>query len=209
MIKLYAIFPYDRSAKVRWLLTQMGIPFEDRWLDREKSEHESPEYLRVNPMGRVPAVEIDGRAMIESDAICQYLADRHLEKKMAPPLDSPERAEYQQWMHFAGASLQSVQTRIQIVEDIPAGEVFEAKQAAVLEDLRDAAFMLERALARRETLLASGFSAADICVGYHLYFLYMWPELETVLRDFPRVGAYFERLKQHPAALKAQVFSYN
>lgn len=208
-IKLYSVFTYDRSAKPRWLLEELGVPYQDHWLKRE--ELESPEYLRINPMGRVPTLEIDGRRMIESDAICAYLADRFAAKdgrKLAPAPESPERMEYLQWMSFVGGAVQALQTRIQIVEDIPPGELYDTKFKSIQGDLRDVGAMLSIPLERSPTLLASGFSAADACLGYHLYFLYMWPELSSILADFPHVGAYLARLKQRPAAIRAQAFSY-
>ncbi len=206
--RLHGIYPYDRSAKARWLLAELGISHEDRWLDRETREFEKPEYLALNPMGRIPVLEIDGQAMFESGAICSYLADRHFDKGLAPALDSPERAIYQQWMYFAASTLDPIQAKIMIIEDIPAGEVQKSKESEIQEELRDAMQALDRTLSRGDYLVGNRFTAADICVSYQALWLTLWPELESVMKLYPRVLAYIERMKSRPAAIQAKVFSY-
>jgi glutathione S-transferase len=85
-IRLHGNAPFDRGGKVRWLLREMGVTYEDRWLDSEKNEIESPAFLKLNPMGRIPVAEIGDRVLFESGAICAYLSDLHLDKGMAPAL---------------------------------------------------------------------------------------------------------------------------
>lgn len=207
-IRLYGFATFDRSAKVRWLLTEMGIAFEDRWLDNEKKEQESPAFLKLNPMGRIPVAEIGEQVMFESGAICAYLADLHLDKGMAPALTAPERADYQKWMYFASATVDAIQSRIMIIEDIPPGEVQKAKEKALQEELRDALAALDQALSKSSFLVGNRFSAADICVSYQLFWLRLWPELKTVMDSYPRVEAYLDRMVARPVAQSAKVFAY-
>jgi glutathione S-transferase len=207
-IRLYGMRDYDRSAKVRWLLNEMGLPYEDRWLDRQKMEHESPEYLRVNPMGRVPAAVIGDRIMVESAAICAYLADLHPEKGFAPAPGAPDRMEYMQWLFFSAQNFDVFQTRIMVIEDIPPGDYFEKKRSALLSDVDDASSLLERTLSRSNYLVGDRFTNADIGMGYHLYWCRLWPELDEVISKYPGVLAYVERLQARPAAVKAKAFSY-
>jgi glutathione S-transferase len=208
LIRLHGAFPFDRGAKARWLMTEMGVAYEDRWLDAEKNEFENPEFLRINPLGRVPAMEIGDQKMFESGAICAYLSDLFLDKGMAPGLTAPERADYQKWMYFAASTIDTFQTRIMIIEDIPAGEYKSEKQEALLTELKDACGVLQNVLTKNSFLVANRFSTADICVSYHLYWLNLWPELESVMKKFPAVGAYLERMAAMPSAKKADVFSY-
>ncbi len=208
MITIYGIEPYDRSAKARWLLTEMGVPFENRWLDRKKNERESPEYLKINPMGTVPLLQVGEQYLFESGAICAYLADHFPEKDMAPAVSSPKRASYQQWMYFASVTLDTAQVRIMVIEDIPAGEVQKKKETQLQADLQDACEALDRTLSHSSYLVGNKFTAADICISYHLYWCKLWPELNGVISRFHHVEAYLERMKNRPAALKAQVFSY-
>jgi glutathione S-transferase len=207
-ITLYGLTAYDRSGKARWLLNELGIEHADYWLDRETREHEGEAFLKINPLGRSPAMQIEGKTIFESGAICAYLADRFIEGKMAPALSSPERLEYQQWMYFAAATVDSLVGRIMIIEDIPPGEVFQAKEAAFTSELTDACELLNDKLSKNDYLLASGFSAADICVSYHLYVLNLWPEVKVIVDRLPHLIAYLERVQKRPAAEKSKVFSF-
>lgn len=208
LIRLYGLASFDRGAKARWLLTEMGVKFEDHWLDRDKKEQESPAFLKLNPMGRVPVAEIGDQVLFESGAICAYLADLHLDKGMAPALSAPERAEYQKWMYFASATVDAIQGKIMIIEDIPPGEVHTAKEKALQEELRDSLEALDQVLSKSSFLVGNRFGAADICVSYQLFWLGLWPELKLVMDAFPRVGAYIDRMVARPVAQSAKVFNY-
>jgi len=205
-ITLYGINHYDRSGKIRWLLEELGVAYEDHWLDVEKNERDEGAYLNVNPLGRVPAIVIDDRPMIESGAICSYVADRFSQKGLAPALTAKERLDYLQWMYFA-VSVDSFASRIGIIEDIPAGEVAEKKMGDFLAEVRDLVGFLEKSLNKKEYLVEK-FSAADVCVSYHLYVASLWPEVKAVVDAHPQVVSYLARLKQRPAAQKSKVFSY-
>lgn len=208
VLRLTGLISYDRSAKVRWLLTELGIDFEDRFLDRQKKEHETPDFLKLNPMGRVPVLEMGKQVMFESGAICAFLADQYMERGLAPALDSPDRALYQQWMYFAASTLDMFQIRVMIIEDIPAGKIQTEKLTALQSDLRDAMMTLQHTLSKNQYLVGNSFTAADLCVVYHLDWCKLWPELENIMQDFPQVMKYLERVKNRPASLKANVFSY-
>jgi glutathione S-transferase len=208
MIRIHGAFTFDRGAKTRWLLTELGVPYEDRWLNLEAAENETPEYLKINPMGRVPAIEIGDTTLFESGAICAYLADYFQDGGLAPAIHSPDRAKYEQWMYFAASTIDPIQTRIMIIEDIAEGEVRAKKESALLQDFRDALHAMDQTLAKTSFLVANRFTAADICVSYHLYWTTLWPELDVIVLEFPRVGAYLQRMKEMPSAVKAKVFSY-
>ena len=208
LIKFFGAFPFDRGGKARWLLEEMGVSYENSWLDVDQGEHESELYLQVNPLGRVPAMQINGQSMIESGAIVAFLADHFLEKAFAPPLDSPERMLYQQWMYFAASTIDPLQSRIMVVEDIPPGEIFTQKETALLSEAKDAFQFLDQALTKNPFLLKSGFSAADICVSYHLYFLQLWPEFKNLIDECKHLARYLELLRDRPAAIRSKVFTY-
>jgi glutathione S-transferase len=209
LIRIHGAFPYDRGAKSRWLLTELGVPFENHWLRADAGELEKPAHLRLHPMGRIPAMEYGDTTMFESGAMCAYLADQFIDRGLAPQLSSPHRAKYQQWMYFAASTLDPVQTRIMVIEDIPAGEIRTTKEAALLGEFRDAVSALDQTLSKSPFLVEGRFSAADICVGYHLYWTMLWPELETIVCEFPSVVAYLDRLKNLPSAIESKVFSYS
>ncbi len=208
LIRLYGLVPYDRGGKARWLLTEMGVKFEDRWLDRDSKENEGPAFLKLNPMGRVPVAEVGDQVLFESGAICAYLADLHLDKGMAPAFSAPERADYMKWMYFASSTVDSIQSRIMVIEDIPPGEVHAAKEKALQDELRDGLEALDQVLSKDSFLVGNRFGAADICVSYHLFWLRLWPELNSVVDAFPRVGAYIDRMVTRPAAVSTKVVAY-
>lgn len=204
LIRLYCNAPFDRGAKVRWLLNEMDLKYEDCWLDGEKKEIESPAYLKMNPMGRVPVVEIDGRALFESGAICAYLSDLYLDKGMAPALNSPERGEYQKWMYFASATIDSLQWRYELIEDIQPNIVRREKEKVLQDELRDALEAIDQVLSKGSFLVGSRFSTADICMSYQLYWLRFGPELKSVMDTFPRVETYIDCMFARPAAKTSQ-----
>ncbi len=199
-VRLHGNATFDRGGKARWLLNEMGVTYEDRWLDVASRESKSPAFRKLHPLGRVPVAEIGDHVMFESGAICAYLADLHLDKGMAPALDIPERAKYQQWMYFASATIDSMQFRMEIVDDIPAGDVRAAKVKALQEELHDAHVALDKVLAKDSFLVGDRFSTADICVSYQLYWLRFSPELKSVMDKFPRVRDYIDRMFARPAA---------
>ena len=97
-LKLHYV-PQTRAGRVRFVLEELGVPFE--LLRMEAKDTKSPEYLKVNPLGHVPALVDGDTTVIESAAICMYLADKFPEKKLAPPPGTPERAAYYQWIVYA------------------------------------------------------------------------------------------------------------
>ena len=204
-VRIHGFFPYDRGAKSRWLLTELNVSFETRWLDVDAGELDSPEYHKLNPMGRVPAMELDGRLYLESTGICATLADRF--PGLAPTLTSPDRAEYQQWMYFSTSTLDVFTTAIMIIEDIPAGELHTAKLDRLLEHVDDAFGALERTLSKNDYLVGNRFSAADICVSYGLTWMQLWPEFGAAFAKYPSIARYLARLGARPAAIESKALT--
>jgi glutathione S-transferase len=183
---------------VRWLLEEMGLAYEDKQLSYDKKEHKGPEYLKINSMGTVPAVEIDGKLMIESVAICAYLADKHQDKKMAPALDSQERMDYMQWMFFIPATVEPI-----LVEGFKASEENRSQvMAKMKEDIQPSLDLMSKALAGKDYLVGNQFSAADIIVSTALCYAQNFQLLEG--RD--NLLSYFQNMKQRAAAEKSGVF---
>ena len=106
MYKLY-YYPGNSNLAPHMLLEEIGAPYELELIDRNKNAHNSPEYLRLNPSGRIPVL-IDGDLVLfETAAICLHLADRHPEANLAPPLGTPERATYYKWLIYLTNTLQA------------------------------------------------------------------------------------------------------
>ena len=198
MIKLYHS-PMSRSVRVVWLLEELGLPYE---LVSAPLEPPAPRpFAQKNPTGKVPAIEDDGVTMFESGAIVEYVLEKYGEGRLAPPVGSPLRGPFLQWIHFAEATaftgLGNVAWHTLFKQD--ADRVAEA-----LEDYRTWARAsletLERHLADRDHLLGADFSGADVMVGYTVL---VAKGFGMVGEDLPAVAAYLGRLTERPALRRA------
>lgn len=104
----------------------------------------------------------------------------------------------------SSATIDSIQWRMEIVEDIPQGAVQSEKGKKLQDELRDALEAIDQTLAKSYCLVGTHFSTAEICVSYQLYWLRFSPELKSVMDTFPRVGAYIDRMFGRPAAETAK-----
>lgn len=106
MLTLYTA-PGTAGLHVHWLLLELGLPHELRFLDLKAGEHKQPEYLALNPAGVVPTLVLDdGTPIIESAAIAMHLADLAPETGFAPAPGTRERALYLQWYVYLANALQ-------------------------------------------------------------------------------------------------------
>ena len=106
MYKLY-YYPGNASMAPHMLLEELGVAYELILVDREKNAHQSAEYLKLNPNGRIPTL-IDGELILyETAAICLHLVDRHPHAGFAPAIGSLERAEFYKWLIYLTNTLQA------------------------------------------------------------------------------------------------------
>lgn len=189
----------DRSDRVRWLLEELNVPYTDTFLKKANGDLNTPEYRKLNPLGRTPTLVDQGPAIFESGAICLYLADKFSEKKLAPPANSPERAEYLQWMVWSVASLECVIARMfshfSTPEQKTETHAFVKQQCEVLK------LALNLVLEKQDYILKSGFSAADIMLAAIIPGAW-----DYLVEPNPAIKKYMERMKARPAAIKVKVF---
>lgn len=198
-MKLYHC-PQTRSIRIYWLLEELGVPYELVRLDFTPASLKDPEYLKVNPLGKIPTIQDGDLTMFESGAILEYILEKYGKGRLAPAPGAPARGPFLQWVHFAEA------TAMPPLADIAQHSLFKPESErlpAVVADARNklAAVLdvLEKALAGKQYLLGAEFSAADIMMGYSLL-LTKWFGL---LSDtYPNVVAYLQRLEQRPALQK-------
>jgi glutathione S-transferase len=199
MMKLY-FAPKTRSTRPRWMLEELGIPYELVTVDLSKGEHKRPDYLRVHPMGSVPALEDDGQAVFESAAILQHLADRHPEKGLAPAVGTAARGEYYAWMMFCMATLEpALATVASHTHFLPEAERVPSEAERGRKRFAELARMLEEKLRGRDFLVGDGFTAADVLLASILG----WARGSGLLADFPGLQAYVQRHMARPAAQRA------
>src|SRR3954462_5794306 len=118
MIKLYWS-PRSRSISAIWLLEETGLPYERVLTDISIGEQKRPEYLAINPMGKVPGLQDGDAALGEAAAICAYIADRYPETKLAPDVTDPLRAKYLQWLFFSPGCIEPAIIQIFTKIEIP------------------------------------------------------------------------------------------
>jgi glutathione S-transferase len=193
-----------RSARVIWLLEELGVPYELEAIDFKREFLQSPAYLRLHPLGKIPVVQDGPITLFESGAIVEYFLEKYGEGRLAPAPATPERAEYLQWFHFGEASLAAHVSEI-VHERFgsPAGAPG-APNSPILalgrERLARALAVVDQALRGRAYICGDAFTAADIMISYGITMARIVRELPA---EFANVGAYLERLKQRPAYERA------
>lgn len=105
---MYKLFYYPRNASFapHMLLAEMELDYELILVDRKIEAQKNPEYLKLNPTGRIPTLIVDGEPIYESAAICLLLCERHPHKNLIPPSGTLERAKFYQWLFYLTATLQ-------------------------------------------------------------------------------------------------------
>lgn len=188
-----------RSMRSLWLLYELGIEFELHTLGFDMASLRTPEYLAISPLGRVPCLVDGDLTLFESGAICQYLCETYDNRNLHRGAGNPERWQWLQWLHFAetmavhGASL--VQQKVFVAPEAQSSVVKKLESKRLLKSLE----VINEVLMGQDYLLASGFSAADIAVGYSVHLASNFVDF-SVLEGTTR---YLGELRQRPAFIKA------
>lgn len=184
--------PMSRGRIIRWMLEEVGQPYETKVLHWETGDAKAAEYLAINPMGKVPAIVHDGEVVTECAAICAYLADAFPDSGLAPPAHSPLRAPYYRWLFFgAGPIEQAVAAKAVNLE--PTIEQRRSLGFGCIEDVLGA---VEGAVKDRVYLVGEGFTAADLYLASHL----SWGMNFGTIEKRSAFETYVERHLQRPAA---------
>ena len=158
--------PQSRGRIVRWMLEEIGEPYRTVLLDYGGAMR-GPEFLAINPMGKVPALQHGDVVVTETAAICAYLADAFAPAGLAPSCDSPLRGAYYRWLFFAAGPLEAAVSNRALGFVVPS----ERKGMIGYGSYEETLATLEAVVrARGPYLLGSRFSAADVYVGSHLAF---------------------------------------
>jgi glutathione S-transferase len=187
-LKLYHAAP-SRSATVRWMLEEIGEPYELAVLNLKAGDQQDPTYRVLNPMGKVPTLVADGIAISEVAAICSFLADAYPKAGLAPAIGDPRRGPYLKWLFFAPSCLEPAMID-KALNRAPA-----PRTMAGWADYDTAIGVLREALADSPYLLGDQFTAADVVVGATV----RWGVLFKLLPEEPEFKAYIERLSARPA----------
>jgi glutathione S-transferase len=179
MLKLYG-GAQSRAAIARWYLEELQVPYEFVQLDMRAGAHRQPDFLAINPFGKVPAI-VDGDCQLwESGAILLYLA----EKQGQLPESICDRAKLTQWVLFANATL--------------GPGIFNS--ASREQEMPKLLTPLNQLLKEQPFIMGTDFTVADVAVGSILAFLPMM--LGINYNDYPAVNQYIKRLSERPAYKK-------
>jgi glutathione S-transferase len=198
-MKLY-FSPRSRAVRPRWLLEELGVPYELVRVDLAAGEQKKPEHLAVHPHGAVPALVDGDLKLFESAAICAHLADKYPEKHLAPPLGTTDRALYYQWLVYSVATLEPpiLQVFLNTIM-LPEAQRSAAAAAEGRKGAEACAQVLEKALAGKSFLVGDHLTAADVMIASTLG----WAQMMGILGGHPDLEAYVGRLMQRPAAQRA------
>jgi glutathione S-transferase len=185
--------PMSRGRIVRWMLEEAGQPYRTELLDFATMK--SPDYLTINPMGKVPAIRHGDTVVTECAAICAYLADAFPESGLAPALSDPARGVYYRWLFFAAGPIEAATTNRSLGFVVPAGREGMAGYGSY-ETTID---VLEQAVSKSGYIVGEQFTAADVYVGSQIGFGLRFGSLEKR----PAFERYWARISSRPAAVRA------
>jgi glutathione S-transferase len=183
--------PQSRGRIVRWMLEEVGAPYETEIVayDRMKDE----DYLSLNPMGKVPAIRHRGHVVTECAAICAYLADVFPEAQLAPRDD--EKADYYRWMFFAAGPIEAAVSN-QAMGWVPTPE---RERMFGYGNLDRVVSVLDTLLGSRDYICGDRFTAADVYVGSQI----MFPMQFNMLPEKDGFARYRDRLTSRDAYRRA------
>jgi glutathione S-transferase len=188
----------SRSHRIVWLCEEPGIDCELVKHLRDPDSQRAPDSLKqVHPLGKAPLIEHNGQMIGESEAIIEYTCNVCAEGRLSVPPTSPEYGPYQQWLAFSEGSL-FPGLLVDLVDAWTGRGNPDLMGFFDVETAKNHRFV-EDALTGQHYLLPSGFSAADVNLGWALEF----SECRGWLRDYPALQAYVERLRARPGYGKA------
>jgi len=187
--------PMSRGRIVRWMLEEVGQPYRTDVLDFGPPMN-TPAYLALNPMGKVPTLSHGDTVVAECAAICAYLADAFPASGLAPAPGHPARGPYYRWLFFAAGPLEAAVTNKAMGFEVPP----ERKGMVGYGDLSKVLATLEAAVRERDYLVGTTFSAADVYVCSHLN----WGMQFGTIERRPEFERYCAGLTSRPAAVRAR-----
>ncbi|HEY2482800.1 MAG TPA: glutathione S-transferase family protein [Caulobacteraceae bacterium] len=186
--------PQSRGRIARWMLEEVGVPYRTEIMGYDGAM-KRPEYLAINPMGKVPAIRHGDVIVTEGAAICAYLADAFPEAGLAPPHGDKARGPYYRWLFFGAGPVEAAASNKSLGVDSTGKEVQlgYGSMALVLD-------ALEGAVTGRDYLAGDQFTAADVYTGSHIGWGMQFGSLERR----PAFERYWQRITNRPAAVRAR-----
>ena len=190
-ITLFELQP-TRSARARWTLLELGVPFESI---EGREVFAMPELAEIHPLSKLPALRDAGRPLFESAAICNWLADSHPQAGLVAPSGTWARALHDQWVAFTLSEVEAflwhtARNLFVLPEEERVPAVYPQNEAAAKRGLA----VFDAHLADKEWLVEDRFSLTDIFAGYAI----CWSQWQGLMAGLPHLDAYVERLQARP-----------
>jgi len=193
-LTLYHASP-SRSSVVLWMLEELGQPYDLKLLSLKQGDNLKPDYLAINPMGKVPALKHGDTVITEAAAICTYLADEFPQARLNIPIGAPGRGVYLKWLFFGPSCIEPAV----IDRAAPRKEV--ARRGMLgYGDFDTVMNVAAQAVAKGPWLMAEQFTAADVIIGSNIRFGMMF----KMIPERKEFTAYAARIAARPAAQRAE-----
>jgi glutathione S-transferase len=193
-LTLYHASP-SRSSIALWMLEEIGQPYDIKLITLSKGENLKPDYLAINPMGKVPALKHGDTIITEVAAICTYLADEFPDKKLNVPVGSPKRGVYLKWLFFGPGCMEPA------VIDRAAPRKEEARRAMLgYGDFDTTMNVVAKAVEKGPWLMGEQFTAADVVIGSNI----RWGTMFKLIPERKEFLDYAARVAARPAAKRAE-----
>jgi glutathione S-transferase len=193
-LTLYHAAP-SRSSIVLWMLEELGEPYEIKLIKLSAGDNMKPDYLAINPMGKVPALNHRGTIITEVAAICTYLADAFPEKKLNIPVGTPRRGVYLKWLFFGPGCMEPA------VIDRAAPRKEEARRGMLgYGDFDTTMNVVAKAVEKGPWLMGEQFTAADVVIGSQI----RWGMMFKMLPERKEFADYSARIAARPAVQRAE-----
>ncbi len=176
------------------MLEEVGIPYTVETMEFGP-DMKTPEYLAINPMGKVPAIKHGNTVVTEVAAICASLADQFPEKMLAPSPQSPERGAYYRWLFFMAGPFEMATSALAYGWKIDSDNV----QAVGCGRVEDPINTLEKVLGQTPYICGDQFTATDVLVSSYLW----WETMQKNIPPNEVFQDYIKRTESRPAARRA------
>ena len=193
-LALYHAAP-SRSSIVLWMLEELGQPYDIKLIKLSAGDNLKPDYLAINPMGKVPALKHGDTVITEAAAICTYLADEFPGAKLNIPVGTPRRGVYLKWLFFGPSCIEPA------VIDRAAPRKEEARRGMLgYGDFDTVMNVVAQAVAKGPWLMGEQFTAADVIVGANI----RWGMMFKMIPPRQEFLDYAARIAARPAAQRAE-----
>jgi glutathione S-transferase len=185
-----------RAFRIAWLLEESGLKYERIAVDiRDEKSKSDPAFRAVSPLGKVPALEDGPARLSDSGAICIYIADQYPATHLGPPVGHPDRASFLQWVTYTNSVIEpSMAEKFAKLEPRPASYGWGSYDLMIAT--------LQSELSKKEWILGTRFSAADVLLGTSTAWLIKF----GLHSADDAIAAYVARCKARPAWQRAEAF---